>query len=296
MIHKEAWYKELLAYFGEPDLNIPDSLDPFLQKPHAYTVGYDIQVLTNPEQVFHGLDSSDPADPEAPDRASWKTIKHGQLSQGGFTNEVVQKLAALPAYKWYPVQGYPPVWQLDLQGKWPFGPSDWNLFGFSSQEWEALADQYESDLYEIPGIRGEFQFQIRPAGEFGDVEEGRAQEVLQNSRLRAQDLLKRLMTTQAPPSYASWLSEQYRDFRSFLGKVNLEDVDTMGRFLRMEKQLLDFHQDMNTAAEESLDSTRFPVVGVVPGLYEYILTGEGSPGVVPEEQRRPEWDDGRKGT
>lgn len=274
MIHREAWYKELLAYFGGPDLNDPESLEEFLREPYAYSVGFQIQALTDPDQ------------------GKWETVKHGLLAQGGFTKDTFQKLVQIPSHLWYLVQEHPPTWQINIQGKWPFGPTEWSIFGFSSKEWEALADRYESDFIEDVGIRGEFQFQLRPAGEFGDPGEARGEEALQNARMRAEDLMERLLRTQSPPSYASWLSGQYRDFRKFLGQVNLEDVDQMGRFLRMEKQLLDFHRDMNTAAEESIDSTRSPVVGVVPGLYEYILTGEGSPGVVPSEERRPGFEHG----
>ena len=162
MIHKEAWYRELVAIYGEPDLNDPDSLYPYLQEPYAYSVGYDLEAMTDPHT------------------GKWETVRHGPLAQGDFTEGIIQRLGEMSHVMWYQIEregqnpsllgpGESPsysTWQLNIEGKWPFGPGEWDLFGLTSAEWESLADMHEDPYGEDPGIRAEIQFQVRPTGQF----------------------------------------------------------------------------------------------------------------------------------
>lgn len=152
---KEAWLQEIVAAYNDPTPNDPGTLYRYVSPPHAFSVGYVVEIM-----------------PQGKD--SWEELKAGVLAEGLLTDRVMAALEALPVRRFsammdskdYPVE--PPTWAMYLYGKYPFGAGYWNIFGFTSRDWETLVDEYEDPITTTkedhkPRIRMEIQFQLRPA-------------------------------------------------------------------------------------------------------------------------------------
>jgi len=255
MIHKEAWYREIIALvFGDPDPNDPDSFYRYTDDPETffYSVGGEVKALVS---------------------GYWTTIWHGSIAEGELTEATLDALDDIPGKRWHKVQNNPPTWHMNLSGERPFGWGEWALFGFSSKEWESVVGKFIDQYSPESSVVAEFQLQVREHGAKVPVVQQKAPE---NQEARASDLLEQMFRVAPPPSFASYFTRAYLEFTAFRKtlRTSMMDVGVRRRLLERSKDLRDLMEEFNQAARQSRDPGQLPSVIVPTGLYQYILTGE----------------------
>lgn len=252
MIEKEAWYLEALGYLQEPDLNDPESLWEFGSslENQSYHVGYMIEVPSE-------------RDPENPSEIlKWEEVKAGTLARGQVDSRLWQEIEEFGQNSWYLVSRDPYVWQIQFSGQYAI-LDDWSFFGLTSEKWSQMAESHGGD------IRAEIQVAILPS-----LEAPKPPEVTRSDSEEAKALIGKLRSVRPPPSFATFLTQEWNKLKAFLNAFRLDDVGQVQRLMEREGDFEAMAREMSEANREAQNPSQYPIVSVPVGIYEYVLEGK----------------------